>query len=322
MNESGGTLTVIRRLGYGALLIGFAQIVFGAIVRLTGSGLGCGDHWPDCYGSYTPGNRGLALLIEISHRYGAALLSLTVLALFLFCWRERRQQVAGSTEGVFAPSAAALALVLVAAVFGAVTVKLELAPLVVATHLAIAMALLAVLVELIVRAGGFGARSPEDPKPASRSHGPARAALGLAFVTLIFGALTANWLGAPIACRGFPWCRTGMTSGSALWIQLTHRVLALLLFGHLLGMMLGARRREPGSPVARAATWAFAIVVLQVLVAAALVESGLPLLLRSAHQAVGTLLWISIAATFSLAGPRRAVAVGFLLHSSRASGRA
>jgi len=37
-------MTTIRRLSYVALLIAFAQIVFGAIVRITGSGWGCGEH--------------------------------------------------------------------------------------------------------------------------------------------------------------------------------------------------------------------------------------------------------------------------------------
>ena len=69
-------MSTIRRVGYLALFVGFAQVVFGAIVRITGSGMGCGDHWPDCYGSFTPGQGGPNLLVEISHRYGAAALSL------------------------------------------------------------------------------------------------------------------------------------------------------------------------------------------------------------------------------------------------------
>jgi len=306
MAEAAGSVKVIRRLGYTALVLGFAQIVFGAIVRITGSGLGCGDHWPDCYGSFTPAHRGIALLIEISHRYGAALLSLAVLALFLAAWtaraRDERREDPRAADGALPPSAAALALVVAAAIFGAVTVKLSLETWIVVTHVAIAMTLLAVLVEVVVRAGGFGARPAGQP--ASRSLSAARAALGLVFLTLILGALTANTPGAPVACLGFPWCRAAMTSGVPLAIQITHRVLALLLFGHLLGVMIAARKREPGSAVARAATAAFSIVVLQILIAAALVEMQLPMVLRSVHQAVGTLLWISIAVLHSLAASR------------------
>ena len=74
-------MKALRRLAYVTLTLAYLQVVFGAIVRITGSGLGCGDHWPDCYGSFTPVHRGFALLIEISHRYGAAVLSTAVAAL-------------------------------------------------------------------------------------------------------------------------------------------------------------------------------------------------------------------------------------------------
>jgi cytochrome c oxidase assembly protein subunit 15 len=293
----------LRRLGLVALFLGFAQVVFGAVVRITGSGLGCGDHWPDCYGTYTPAHRGIALLIEISHRYGAAALSIAVLALFVAAWMKRDEE-GGRARRVLPVAGAALALVIAAALFGAVTVKLGLPTWVVVTHLAIAMTLLAVLVEAVVRSGGFTRRHLPVPAEASRSLNGARAALALAFITLIFGALTANTPGAPVACGGFPWCRTGMSSGAPLMIHIVHRLLALLLFGHLLGMMIAARKREAGSPVSRAATAAFAIVTFQLLVGAALVEMHLPMGLRSFHQAMGTLLWIAVATTHSLARPR------------------
>lgn len=294
----------LRRLGLVALFLGFAQVVFGAIVRITGSGLGCGDHWPDCYGSFTPAHRGVALLIEISHRYGAAALSLAVLALFITAWTKRDEDGVRGENGILRPAGVALALVLAAATFGAVTVKLGLATWVVVTHLAIAMSLLAVLVEVVVRSGGYTRRTLASPSEPSRSLTAARGAMALAFITLLFGAITANTPGAPYACVGFPWCRAGMTSGAPLMIQITHRILAFLLFGHLLGMMIGARRREPGSDVARVATLAFALAVAQLLVGAALVEMQLPMGLRSFHQAMGTIIWIAIASVHALSRAR------------------
>ena len=56
-------MKTVRWFAYLALLIGFAQVVFGAIVRITGSGLGCGDSWPDCYGSFTPAHNAPTLLV-------------------------------------------------------------------------------------------------------------------------------------------------------------------------------------------------------------------------------------------------------------------
>ena len=94
-------MTTLRRLGYLALLLGFLQVVFGAIVRITGSGMGCGDHWPDCFGSFTPAHSAPTLLVEISHRYGAAALSLAILALVVVAFSKRNEDGVAGKGGVF-----------------------------------------------------------------------------------------------------------------------------------------------------------------------------------------------------------------------------
>jgi heme a synthase len=292
-------MLTLRRVGYLALLVGFAQVVFGAIVRITGSGMGCGDHWPDCYGSFTPVRNGSNLLVEISHRYGAAALSLAIIALAVAGWLKRNEPGVSGPGGVLRPSALAILLVIVAALFGAVTVKLALNPFVVVTHLAIAMALLAVLVVVVVRAGGFGAST--IPARYERTLRSSRAAIGLTFLALVFGALTANTAGAAVACQGFPWCRAITESGTPLYIQVTHRIIAFLLLGHLIGIVMGVRKRRETRSIRRAASTALGIVILQVLVAAAMVEMYLPATLRSLHQAVGTALWISVVTLAALA---------------------
>ncbi len=201
------------------------------------------------------------------------------------------------------PSLLAILLVIIAALFGAVTVKMALNPLVVVTHLAIGMSLLAVLVIVVVRAGGFGAGTvPARYKRTMRS---AAAAAGLTFLILVFGALTANTSGAAVACLGFPWCRAITMGGAPLYIQVTHRILAFLLLGHLIGIVIGARKRGEARAIRNAAWTALGIVILQVFVAAAMVEMHLPPTLRSLHQAVGTALWISIVALAALAAGTR-----------------
>jgi heme A synthase len=296
-------MRTIRRLGYLALLLGFAQVVFGAIVRITGSGMGCGDHWPDCYGSFTPAPNAPNLLVEISHRYGAAALSLAILALAIAAWVKRSEAGVAGRRGVLRPSLLAVLLVVVAALFGAVTVKMQLNPLVVATHLAIAMSLLAVLVVVVVRAGGLG--STKVGAGSQRTLRSARAAVGLTFLALVFGALTANTPGAAAACQGFPWCTSIAEHGTPLWIQVTHRIIAFLLLGHLIGIGIGVRKRGEAKPIRTAAWAALGVVILQVLVAGAMVGMHFPPSLRSLHQAVGTALWIAVVALAALsAGPR------------------
>jgi heme A synthase len=312
-------MLTVRRIAYLALVIGFAQVVFGAIVRISGSGLGCGDHWPDCYGSFTPSGSAQSLLVEISHRYGAAALSIAIVALALVAFRQRNVEGVGGRGGALRPALLAVLLVVVAALFGAVTVKLELNPIVVVTHLAIAMSLLAVLVLVAVRAGAFGA--PRIPARYPRTFRAARAAVGLTFVALVFGALTANTPGAPHACLGFPWCRTASGSGTPFWIQVTHRIIAFLLLGHLTGVFFASRKRGEPAVIRRATTATLSVVLLQILIAAAMVELNLPSSLRSLHQAAGTLLWISVVALAALAsGPRGVSEIDRIVYESPSRG--
>ena len=313
-------MLTLRRLGYLALIVGFAQVVFGAIVRITGSGMGCGDHWPDCYGSFTPAHSGPNLLVEISHRYGAAALSLAIIALVVVARLKRKEPGVSGRGGILRPSMLAILLVIIAALFGAVTVRVELNPLVVVTHLAIAMSLLAVLVIVVVRAGGFG--SGTVPARYERTIRSASAAAGLTFLALVLGAFTANTAGAAVACQGFPWCRAIVVGGAPLYIQVAHRILALLLLGHLIGIVIGVRKRGEARAIRNAAWTALGLVILQVFVAAAMVEMHLPPSLRSLHQAVGTALWISVVTLAALAvGTRGMTDIERIVYESPSRGK-
>ena len=89
----------------------------------------------------SPAHRGLALLIEISHRYGAAILSTAVIALAVLAITNRSKPDVGGEGGVARASILAAGLVVLAALVGGATVKLGLSPLIVVIHLAIAMSL-------------------------------------------------------------------------------------------------------------------------------------------------------------------------------------
>ena len=62
-------------------------IVWGAWVRISGSGDGCGDHWPLCKGEAIPSGESVKTWIEVSHRYSTALFGILVLAQI---WAVRR----------------------------------------------------------------------------------------------------------------------------------------------------------------------------------------------------------------------------------------
>lgn len=294
----------LRKLSYAALALAFLQIVFGAIVRITGSGMGCGDHWPMCNGEWFPPHDRLDLIIEITHRYLALGLSILIAVLVVLAFARRREPGIGGPGGVLGPSLVAAVLVVAAALLGAVTVKLELNALVVAGHLTIAMSLLATLVLATFRAGGLGATSDLSGATVKTSRS-ATAAVILALATLVLGALTANLPDAASSCGGFPLCRTVNAGGPALTVHIVHRVLAFVLFGHLIGIAIATGKRREPRPVVIAARGALGAAVVQVLVAAAMVETGFPAVLRSLHQAAGTLLWLLIVILFALTSAAR-----------------
>ena len=309
-------MTGLRRLSWATLALAFGQIVFGAVVRITGSGMGCGEHWPQCQGYWFPPLSRPDLIIEVSHRYLAATLTAAILACVVVAWSQRSARGVGGPGGVLRPLLLAAALVVVAALFGAVTVFLALEnKAVIVTHLAIAMSLLGTMVVVVVRVGGppripvyvSGAMrpSPFERAPTRFSAGEAwrtsrasaRSAYGaaaLGFVTLVLGALTAHVPGANTACTGFPLCAGGiLPTDPSQHLQLTHRVIAFALFFHLIGMAFATRHRQEHG-VARLARVAALATLAQVIVAAMMVELRLPPVWRSLHEAVGTLAWIAI----------------------------
>jgi heme A synthase len=299
-------MQLLKKLSFVALVLAFAQIVFGAIVRITGSGMGCGDHWPKCAGSWFPPHNRIDLIIEITHRYIALGLSLAILALFIAAFRRRSEPGVGGKGGVLRVATIAGFLVVTAAILGAVTVKLALNPFVIAAHLTIAMSLLATLAVALARSGGLGVtRDMSGATP--KTFRAARAAVVLALATLVFGALTANVPDAAAACAGFPWCFEYMIYGPPLYIQVVHRILAFFLFGHLLGIAIATGKRGEPSVVRQAAWLAFGAAVVQVLVAAAMIGMHFPPAFRSLHQAFGTLVWLAVVA-LSILSARAAVA--------------
>src|SRR5438132_14434948 len=84
------------RLAWTAATFTYLLIILGAIVRITGSGLGCGEHWPLCNGKLLP-PLDLPTMIEYGHRLAAAAVSVLVLALAAYAWWLQRG--AGSHKG-------------------------------------------------------------------------------------------------------------------------------------------------------------------------------------------------------------------------------
>ena len=79
----------LPRFAWAVLAFNLAVILWGAYVRATGSGAGCGGHWPLCNGEAIPRAPSVATMIEYSHRVSSGLALLAVVALAVATWRGR-----------------------------------------------------------------------------------------------------------------------------------------------------------------------------------------------------------------------------------------
>lgn len=288
-------MTRLRGLGYATLVIAFAHLVFGGIVRITGSGMGCGDHWPKCHGYWFPPMNRMDLIIEVTHRYLAAFLILSIGAFVVAAWRRRREPGVGGQGGILRAAVSALVVVVVTALFGALTVFMGNPPSATVVHWVLAASLFAILAAAVIRAGGLGGGTAAIGGGTSKAARGALAAVVIALLAITLGGLTAKVPHAAVACPSFPLCgqTPAATPAGAAQVQLTHRVLAFALFFHLMAMAVLVRRRPENPVVRKAALVAFGAVVLQVLVAGAMIGMNLPPVSRKVHQAVGVLVWIT-----------------------------
>lgn len=75
------------RYAWVVLALNLLVILWGAYVRASGSGAGCGSHWPLCNGEVVPRARSVETLIELTHRTTSGLALLLVAALLIWAFR-------------------------------------------------------------------------------------------------------------------------------------------------------------------------------------------------------------------------------------------
>jgi cytochrome c oxidase assembly protein subunit 15 len=138
----------LRRFAWGVLAYFIAVVLWGTLVRATGSGAGCGAHWPLCNGTVLQHSPRVDTMIEFTHRITSGISLISVVALLAWVY-------AGTVRGHLARPAAIASVVftLLEAVLGALLVKLgytaqsqsPLRPAFLALHLANTLLLLAAL---------------------------------------------------------------------------------------------------------------------------------------------------------------------------------
>ncbi len=75
------------RFAWAVLFVNMLVVLWGAFVRATGSGAGCGSHWPLCNGEVIPRAPQIGTIIEFSHRLSSGLALILVVILFVWAWK-------------------------------------------------------------------------------------------------------------------------------------------------------------------------------------------------------------------------------------------
>lgn len=111
----------LRRFSWGVLAYFIAVILWGTVVRATGAGAGCGNHWPLCNGTVIQHSPTIDAMIEFAHRITSGISFFAVVGLAIWTF-------AATMRGHFARRfvLAAIFFTLVEAAIGALLVKLGL----------------------------------------------------------------------------------------------------------------------------------------------------------------------------------------------------
>lgn len=271
--------TRLRPAALAAVLANVGIVLTGGVVRITGSGLGCQD-WPTCEGTSVVPRPGAEAGWHQFIEFGNRTLTFVVLATAVWAvWAARRD--APHRRDLRALAWGLVGGVLGQAVLGGITVLTDLDPLVVAGHLLLSMALIAVAVVLHER---VSAPPPAEPVPALRWL--ARVLVPVAAVVLALGTLvtaTGPHAGDPGTPRlGLDIRTMAVAHADAVWA-----LVALTVATWLVARALGARR------TARAAAVALAVELAQGGVGYLQYALGIPAQLVSLHLLGACLVWIA-----------------------------
>lgn len=289
----------LRRFAWGGLAYVILVVLWGAYVRATGSGAGCGDHWPLCNGEVLPRAPGLQTLIEFTHRLTSGLAGVFSVALLIWTWRATRR--GHPMRGL------ALASLVFMILEGAVGAGLVLFQLVADNpSLARAWAMTAHLVNtfLLLAVMALTARAADGGRPIrfegqGRLLGLSAAGLGGLLLLGMSGATTA--LGDTL----FPATslREGLSPGSHVLLQLRllHPVIAILAGVVVLTAAWMANSLRPSASQRQWATGLSALYGVQLLAGLVNVYLLAPVWLQIVHLLLADGLWLGAVLAFASA---------------------
>jgi cytochrome c oxidase assembly protein subunit 15 len=284
----------LRRFAWAVLVYFIAVILWGALVRATGSGAGCGDHWPLCNGTMIQHSPRLDTIIEFTHRLTSGISFFSAVGLMVWT-------LMGTVRGHMArgASVAAVVFTLIEAILGALLVKLGLtaqsqSPLrapYLALHLTNTLLLLAALTltaHFLSRSHGYTRRTVRIVAPAG-----AIAAIATILIVGVTGSLAA--LGDTL----FPASSIGAalvqdfsaTSGWLVRWRWTHPTIAFIACVFLIWLLMRASHRSEHWDNRKLSALVLILLVAQYLLGVLDVVMLAPVWLQVVHLLGADLLW-------------------------------
>ena len=286
-------------------------ILEGAVVRATGSGAGCGNHWPLCNGDFVPHHPRVATIIEYTHRSMTGVCTGLVLALLAWTFLARipghRARRAAVWSGILLVTEALLGAVLVKGGFVGQNAS-DLRVLVQCVHFTNTLLLLAALTLT------WWWQQPRSTLEATARGTRRIAALALAF-TMLTGATGSV---AALADTLFPSTSleagllADLSSHSPLLIRMRWMHPAASLAAFALIVVLALRLAQPRRGIL------LSLLALQFVLGIADVLALAPVSLQVLHLLGADLLWIALVCFASLALERASAEARETLASSSA----
>lgn len=284
----------LRRFAWGVLAYNVAVIVWGSAVRATGSGAGCGDHWPLCNGTVVQHHPALTTMIEFAHRATSGIDLLCVLALLFWTLAAAPRRHLGRAFAV-----AVLVLTLNEALLGALLVLLghtanDRSPSR-AVYLALHLTNTLLLLGALTLTAHFLSRREASMRGSVTLRAPRLALTGLTATLIVGVAGSLAALGDTLyPAHNLLTAIAQDFSANSSWllqIRWLHPAISLIAGAFIVWLIARSLRNSANRPLALGV---LALLVLQYLLGVADILLLAPTAMQMTHLLGADLLWIAL----------------------------